>query len=86
MVRDRLDSDSIPITHEFMSFMLGVRRSGVSVAASTLQVGGLIRVQRGHIVLLGHGGLSAASCDCYRTIEASRDRILGGQRTVPDID
>jgi CRP-like cAMP-binding protein len=86
MVRDRLDSDSIPMTHEFMSFMLGVRRSGVSVAASTLQVGGLIRVQRGHIVLLDLGGLAAASCDCYRTIEANRDRLLGCHRTVPHID
>jgi CRP-like cAMP-binding protein len=71
MVRDRIDSDNIPMTQEFMSFMLGVRRSGVSVAASTLQAGGLIRVQRGHVVLLDPAGLSAASCDCYHTIQAN---------------
>jgi CRP-like cAMP-binding protein len=76
MVRDRIDSDNIPMTQEFMSFMLGVRRSGVSVAASTLQAGGLIRVQRGHVALLDQAGLAAASCDCYRTIQANRDRIL----------
>ena len=77
MVRDRIDSDNLPMTQEFLSVMLGVRRSGVSVAASTLQAGGLIRVQRGHVMVLDPDGLEAASCDCYRTIQASRERILG---------
>jgi CRP-like cAMP-binding protein len=77
MVRDRIDSDDLPMTQEFLSVMLGVRRSGVSVAASTLQAGGLIRVQRGRILILDQDGLAAASCDCYRTIQASRERILG---------
>jgi CRP-like cAMP-binding protein len=77
MVRDRIDSDSLPMTHEFLSVMLGVRRSGVSVAANTLQAGGLIRLQRGHVLVLDHEGLAAASCDCYRIIQSSRDRILG---------
>jgi CRP-like cAMP-binding protein len=77
MVRDRIDSESLPMTQEFLSVMLGVRRSGVSVAASTLQAGGLIRVQRGHVLILDHDGLAAASCDCYRIIQSSRDRILG---------
>jgi CRP-like cAMP-binding protein len=77
MVRDRMDSDSLPMTQEFLSVMLGVRRSGVSVAANTLQAGGLIRLQRGHVLILDHEGLAAASCDCYRIIQSSRDRILG---------
>ena len=77
MVRERIDSDKLPMTHEFLSVMLGVRRSGVSVAASTLQAGGLIRVQRGHVMILDQDGLAAASCDCHRTIQASRERILG---------
>ena len=77
MVRERIDSDNLPMTQEFLSVMLGVRRSGVSVAASTLQAGGLIRVQRGHVMILDQDGLAAASCDCYRTIQASRERILG---------
>jgi CRP-like cAMP-binding protein len=76
MVRDRIDSASLPMTQEFLSVMLGVRRSGVSVAASTLQAGGLIRVHRGHVIILDHDGLAAASCDCYRTIQSSHDRIL----------
>ena len=77
MVRDRMDSESLPMTQEFLSVMLGVRRSGVSVAANTLQAGGLIRLQRGHVLILDHEGLAAASCDRYRIIQSSRDRILG---------
>jgi CRP-like cAMP-binding protein len=77
MIRDRVDSDKLPMTQEFLSVMLGVRKSGVSVAASTLQAGGLIRVLREHVLVLDHGGLAAASCDCYRMIQASRERILG---------
>ena len=71
-----MDSDSLPMTQEFLSVMLGVRRSGVSVAASTLQAGGLIRVHEDMSLILDHDGLAAASCDCYRTIQSSRDRIL----------
>jgi CRP-like cAMP-binding protein len=76
MVRDRTDSDNLPMTQEFLSVMLGVRRSGVSVAASTLQAGGLIRVLRGHVLILDHDGLAAAACDCYRIIQQNRDRIF----------
>jgi CRP-like cAMP-binding protein len=77
MVRDRIDSADLPMTQEFLSVMLGVRRSGVSVAASTLQAGGLIRLSRGHVTILDHDGLTTAACDCYRLIEQSRDRIFG---------
>jgi CRP-like cAMP-binding protein len=77
MIRDRIDGDNLPMTQELLSVMLGVRRSGVSVAASTLQAAGLIRVHRGHVLILDHVGLAAASCDCHRTIQASRQRILG---------
>jgi CRP-like cAMP-binding protein len=76
MIRDRIDEDNLPMTQEFLSVMLGVRRSGVSVAAGTLQSGGLIRVHRGHVLILDHDGLIAASCDCYRTIRSSHERIL----------
>jgi CRP-like cAMP-binding protein len=79
MVRDRIDSDNLPMTQEFLSVMLGVRRSGVSVAASTLQAGGLIQVLRGHVKVLDHDGLAAAACDCYRIIQQNRDRIFGMQ-------
>ena len=77
MVRDRTESDSLPMTQEFLSVMLGVRRAGVSVAASTLQAAGLVRLLRGHILILDHDGLVTAACDCYRIIQQNQDRILG---------
>ena len=77
MVRDRTDSDNLPMTQEFLSVMLGVRRSGVSVAAGTLQTAGLVRISRGHVLILDHDGLATAACDCYRIIQQNRDRILG---------
>jgi hypothetical protein len=76
MTRDRVDTDHLPVTQEFLSIMLGVRRAGVSLAASTLQAGGLIRQSRGRITILDNAGLKAAACDCYRIIQQSRDRIL----------
>ena len=76
MVRDRTDSDNLPMTQEFLSVMLGVRRPGVSVAASTLQAAGLVRILRGHVLILDHDGLTTAACDCYRIIQQNRDRIL----------
>jgi CRP-like cAMP-binding protein len=77
MVRDRLDSDNLPMTQEFLSVMLGVRRSGVTVAANTLHAAGLISQSRGHVTIADHAGLAAASCDCYGIIRRSQDRILG---------
>ncbi len=80
MSRDRIDSDDLPMTQEFLSYMLGVRRAGVSVVANALQAEGLIRQSRGRITLLNHAGLEAKACSCYRVLERSRIRIMG----VPD--
>jgi CRP-like cAMP-binding protein len=74
MVRDRMDGDVLPMTQEFLSIMLGVRRSGVSVAASTLEAAGLIRMQRGRVTVVDAVGLAAASCDCYRIIRQMHAR------------
>jgi CRP-like cAMP-binding protein len=76
MTRDRVDTHHLPVTQEFLSIMLGVRRAGVSLAASALQTGGLIRQSRGRITIIDNAGLEAASCDCYRIIQQSRNRIL----------
>ncbi len=64
-------------SQDFLSLMLGVRRAGVSIAASTLQSGGLIRQSRGRITVLDRPGLEAAACDCYRIIRDSQEQILG---------
>jgi CRP-like cAMP-binding protein len=79
MVRDRIDTDNLPMTQEFLSVMLGVRRSGVSVAANTLRAGGLIQLDRGQVIILDREALAGAACECYRIIQGSRDRILGKQ-------
>jgi CRP-like cAMP-binding protein len=68
MTRDRLASGQFLLTQEFLSHMLGVRRVGVTEAASALQRRGLIEYSRGSIRILDHAGLEAAACTCYRLV------------------
>ena len=78
MTRDRVDSDEVPMTQEFLSYMLGVRRAGVSVVAGALQAQGLIQQSRGRMTILDRAGLEKEACPCYRLIEDSRRRIMDG--------
>ena len=77
MTRNRLPSDEILMTHEFIAHMLGVRREGVSAAAHHLQEAGLIRYRHGHITILDREGLEAAACECCRVVKDEFDRLLG---------
>jgi CRP-like cAMP-binding protein len=76
MTNDRLGVKEFPLTQEFLSNMLGVRREGVSKAAGALQAAKLIRYSRGMITLLNRRGLEAKSCDCYAVIKAESDAYL----------
>jgi CRP-like cAMP-binding protein len=69
MAHDRVPGDTILLTHEFLSQMLGVGRSGVTVAALELQRAGLIEYTRGRIEVRNGTGLEAAACECYDAIE-----------------
>ena len=72
---DRVGSDSIQITQEFLAQMLGVRRATVSVSARILQRAGLIRYSRGCVTILDRAGLRRAACDCYLTIRREFDKL-----------
>jgi CRP-like cAMP-binding protein len=76
LVYDRVESNELPLTHEFMAQMLGVRRAGVTEAANMLQRAGLIRYTRGRITILNREELQAASCECYEIIEGEYARLL----------
>lgn len=75
MTRDRVRSDQFRLTQEFLAHMLGVRRVGVTKAASALHRRGLISYSRGNIRILDQKGLEAASCRCYRVVKDMHDGI-----------
>jgi CRP-like cAMP-binding protein len=74
--QDRVDQDTLPLTHEFLAEMLGVQRPSVSVVLRTLQTAGLIKQGRGVIAVVDRAGLEEAACECYGKIRRSFERLL----------
>lgn len=79
MTQDRVGADGFPLTQQFLSQMLGVRRAGVSEVASELQREGLLKYQRGYVSIQDRAGLEAASCECYAVIRSEFSRLLEGR-------
>lgn len=73
--RDRLGGETIQLTHEFLSQMLGVRRTTVTVVANDLQRAGLISYQRGNIRIIDRRGLEARACECYAAMRRNISRL-----------
>ena len=79
MSHDRVDKNEISLTHEYLAMMLGTGRSGVTIAAATLQQAGFIRYAHGKILILNRLGLEGVSCECY---EVARQQFGGLLRRV----
>jgi len=69
MSQDRVDSEWLPITHDFLATMLGTGRSSVSLAAASLQDKGMIEYPRGAVRILNRKGLESSACECYGIIQ-----------------
>jgi CRP-like cAMP-binding protein len=80
--QDMIGTDTFTLTHEFLSHMLGVRRTTVSVEAHAVQEAGLIRYRRGHITIVNRDGLEDCACECYSVIRQETDRLMGAAKTV----
>jgi CRP-like cAMP-binding protein len=76
MTQDRAHSDQLHLTHAFLATMLGVRRSGVTLAAMALQARRLIRYRRGAITVLDRAGLIEAACGCYAADRSLYRRVI----------
>ena len=77
MSQDRAHADQFRVTHEFLAYMLGVRRVGVTAAAGSLQRSGLIEYRRGTLTVLDRPGLEAAACSCYAADRKAYHELLG---------
>jgi CRP-like cAMP-binding protein len=77
MVHDRLDGDDLPLTHEFLSLMLGVRRSGVTDQIHILEGGHAIKATRGNVKVLDRAKLRQIADGCYGVPEREYERLIG---------
>ncbi len=74
--RDQIDSDTIPLTQEFVGQMLGCQRTTVTLVAHTLQAAGMIRYRRGKVQILDADTLQEAACECYAQTRQRFERIF----------
>jgi len=84
MVRERVNSEKFPMTHEFMASMLGTPRSEVSKAAGALKRRGLIQYRYGSITILNQAGLESRACECYRIVREMYAASFNGNPRRPE--
>lgn len=77
LTHDRVGRATFLLTHEYLGYMLGVRRPGVTVALGALQRAGFVSYRRGEVTVEDRDGLEAAACECYGIIAAEYARLLG---------
>jgi CRP-like cAMP-binding protein len=77
MIRDRVDTDRLPLTQEFLGYTLGVGRPSVTIAEGTFAEAGLVRHTRGAISIVNRAGLEAAACECYFTVRDDYQHLGG---------
>ncbi len=77
LLSDRMQSNTFPLTEKFLGQMLGCRRAGVTVAAGTLSLPGMISYTRGNITILNRSDLENTSCECYSIVKNEYARLLG---------
>ena len=80
MVDDRMDGGEFPLTHEFMSVMLGVRRPSVTTSLHVLEGNGFIRAERGRITIVNRAAMERFAGDSYGAPEAAYARSVGAMR------
>jgi CRP-like cAMP-binding protein len=76
MCSDSIGSDELPLTHEFLSTMLGARRAGVTEASGRLRKKGAIRYHHGRITILDRKGLEDEACECYEVVRREYSRLF----------
>ncbi|GEC58344.1 CRP-like cAMP-binding protein [Bradyrhizobium japonicum] len=75
--RDLCGSEALPLTQEMLAQMIGVRRNAVSIVAHGFQQAGILRYSRGHIEITDIDGLRKAACECYTTVKAHAEQLIG---------
>lgn len=84
MSQDCAHADHFQVTHEFLSYMLGVRRVGITEAAGAMQRQGLITYHRGRVTVLDRAGLESAACSCYAADRHAYAAGLGTSSYTPE--
>jgi CRP-like cAMP-binding protein len=77
MAQDRLTTDAVPLTHEFLAVMLGVRRAGVTVAIHSFERRGLVTTRRGQLTVVNRAGIEQIAGSFYGLPEVELQRLMG---------